>query len=111
MLGFFGIRNDPLDAARAKAVRGSAHIEALAAELWAWRFLQGVPPYVLTRHFQPGRNRFVFFATNVTRWPAAWSLLIGDALNNLRSALDHTVWYLANLKPLPPGTVDNAIQF
>ena len=111
MTGFYGIRHEPLDGSRGKVVRARAHIDALAAELWSWRYLEKDPPYLLTRHFQESRSRFVFFVSDVTHWPAAWSLLIGDALNNLRSALDHAVWYLANLNPLPPGTDEKAIQF
>jgi len=111
MSPFFGTLNAPLDACRAKAARGKAHIEAMKAELWVWRYLQGVPPFTTRKEFQPEENRFVFYIDTVGRLPAVWSLVIGDALNNLRSALDHAAWYLANLKPLAPKTDENAIQF
>lgn len=46
---------------------------------------------------QPGSGDLVVTARTRTRPPEEWSILVGDALHNARSALDHLAWQLVEL--------------
>ncbi len=55
------------------------------------------PPRVLSfrREFDPENNLVLWFAERVPEVGDDWGLMIGDAIHNMRCALDHLWWQLA----------------
>lgn len=81
------------DSAWAKLSRAKMHTDNLHAELSAFGG-SGKPLYVVRREFDAELQCFIWRATEVRDLPIEWNLIIGDALTNARSALDHLAWHL-----------------
>lgn len=86
----------------AKILRAEEHARLLDQELIAW---MKEPPYALTRKVSSDLKRHSI-AVSILKPPPLqrWSLLLGDAIHNLRSALDHLVYAISvhELKADPP---------
>jgi hypothetical protein len=86
----------PLEGARAKIARAADHLEALDAALTRFIVDGG---FQLPAERDPETGEFVYRMYSNLRPPVppspSTSVLVGDALHDLRSALDHTVWQLA----------------
>lgn len=79
-----------LDGTKIKVARGSHHIESLRA--LASAYLDS-SPFSLTAVEEP--NDDLVWRVRVHREvPVDWSTIVGDAIHNLRSALDHLAWQL-----------------
>jgi hypothetical protein len=78
--------------AQRKLARGVEHVRTLQEEAEAWI---GGESYVFwTKHERRAANE-LFCRCNAemrTPLPDHWALLAGDAIQNLRAALDHSVW-------------------
>lgn len=86
----------PLDLSgpRAKLRRAKEHIETLRAKIG----LAGHPdPRVipLRRKYEPEYGAVVYRIERVIQVGDDWGLIVGDAVHNMRSALDHLAWALA----------------
>lgn len=77
----------------AKIDRAKKHIDALR------RAIKEVAPkgefVSLRRQFEPEQRAIVYRIERIIEIPEDWSLIIGDAVHNLRCALDHLAWQLA----------------
>lgn len=83
----------PLDGAAAKVKRAEEHLEAIDAEVQA--FLNGDPqPYFTQPEFDSESGEHIVRLYVRRKPPTRLSAMIGDCLNNLRSALDHVAWQL-----------------
>jgi hypothetical protein len=84
----------PLDNLILKTERAKKHVLDLEAEFE--RFMQTKPN---TFAFKTDANTSdrIYYVTKVTPVPVEFSLLIGDALNNIRSALDHLAYQLVSV--------------
>lgn len=83
-----------LSGPRAKLGRAKEHVETLRAKIG----LAGHPdPRVmpLRRRFEPEFGAVVYRIDRVIQVGADWGLIVGDAVHNMRSALDHLAWALA----------------
>jgi hypothetical protein len=81
--------------AQRKLTRGIEHIETLREEIA--EFEDG-DAYVFSTEREPRSAQEIFhrcFATEIKPPPDHWPLLVGEAIQNLRSALDHAVYALA----------------
>jgi hypothetical protein len=86
----------PLDGVRAKLTRGEQHVNALNREVERLFTKRKHPPGFHIRHeFRPEDETFRIVVTSVDRLPAKLGTLVGDAVHNLRSALDQLVFELA----------------
>jgi hypothetical protein len=98
-MGSFG---EPIDRLLLKVKRAEKHIVDLDAEYL--RFRQTRPyPYSFDSKTDPITGERVYYVETIKPIPLEFSLLIGDALNNLRSALDHTAHELVRVGK---GSVD-----
>lgn len=82
-----------LDGCRAKHERGVEYLQQVNAEVT--EYLGSEPkPYRMRGNFERDRSEYVVVGevTEPIPDPVRWSLILGDALHNLRSALDHLVW-------------------
>lgn len=85
----------PLDSARSKVSRSWQHIEQLKIE--ARTFIE-MQPYTLGSKQSDGDDRiWIVYAIVRRPVPEHWSLIFGDAVHNLRSALDHIVYQSAEI--------------
>jgi hypothetical protein len=75
-----------------KIKRGREHMEAVEQAVNDWL---GTDAYTISREIDPETGDTVRRAQIKGSPPNCISLLIGDAVQNLRSALDHTVYALA----------------
>jgi hypothetical protein len=80
-----------------KVKRAEQHIQDLGRAIGA--FLDSKPYGTAAKTYQKPR-RVVYYVSGVKEIPATISLMVGDAIHNLRSALDHLVYQLvlANLE-------------
>jgi hypothetical protein len=83
---------DALASAYLKIERAREHGRALGDAFEA--FLRS-NPYKLTSDFDKAASCFVYRCSASDEPPAEWGLIIGDAAQNLRAALDHLYWQLA----------------
>jgi len=90
---------DRLDGPRAKLARAREHVASLSAEFEAW-----TESVATETRVDLGRKQVVVTATDVPTTPLRWSTILGDALHNYRSVLDHLAWQLAatNTPDRPP---------
>lgn len=95
--------------ARLKLDRGREHVEAANECVDTWL---GTDAYTIDRQVDPQTGYTVARAKIQAPPPPELGLLIGDAVQNLRSALDHAVYALAEsqLGPLPPE-IEEALMF
>jgi hypothetical protein len=98
---------DPMKGCWAKLDRARSHIDALRREITevSGDDLDSVP---LRREFEPEHGAVVYRIDRVPEVRDSWGLIIGDALHNFRSALDHLWWQLATLNLGREPTEDEA---
>jgi hypothetical protein len=89
----------PLDGVRAKLTRANRHAEELICEIAAWGERH---PYGHTSEFDPDTSTYVFRYRIYEPPPPEWSVIIGDIVHNLASALDHLAWQLVILNCRTP---------
>jgi hypothetical protein len=82
-----------LDPALLKLRRADEHIEDIKERI---RRFSG-QPYKVISHFDKDTGKWELRLSGVKNIPETWPLIIGDAVNNLRSALDHLMWNLVLL--------------
>jgi len=80
-----------LDAIRSKINRASKHIDDLAA---ACKTFINATPFVLDRETDPSTGYYRFRLIDIKEPPREIALIAGDAVHNLRSALDHLAYQL-----------------
>lgn len=96
-----------LDGCREKRRRAAEHFEALDQAIYEWLGEPGVDkaPWTMRGEFRPERREFAFVGRmlqepdEVLRWGA----ILGDAVHNIRSALDQLVWQLVLLNGNTPA--------
>jgi hypothetical protein len=93
----------PLDNLLLKVERAKKHILDLEAEYD--RFLQ-TKPYSFSDATNPQTGERTYYVKHAEPIPMEFSVIIGDALNNLRCALDHLAYHLVcvgvgAIKPFP----------
>jgi hypothetical protein len=81
----------PLFGCQLKLDRAYEHIEALNSAIQG--FL-GRRPYELWRRFDPQISEYFVYLRVRDTPPIKWSIIIGEIVHNLRSALDHLAWQL-----------------
>jgi hypothetical protein len=81
---------DPLSGIVLKVTRGHDQLNALKAEVDA--FFHG-KAYKLTPKFEP-EELAAYMVVEGKEIPPMWSVIIGEIIHDLRSALDHLVWEL-----------------
>lgn len=80
--------------------RAEVHRHALDSDIKTWL---GANPYALVADEDVATRHKVFrLQVNVRPDLLGWGIILGDAVHNLRAALDHVVWQLAELKAQPP---------
>src|SRR5689334_16234875 len=86
----------PLDGARAKIVRAGDHLEALKAESLRFSDEQSYE-FPIELDEKTGEQIVSLRSKRQPPLdaPIHLGIVVGDALHNLRSALDHLVWQLA----------------
>lgn len=82
----------PLDGARLKVQRSLEHETALHHAISA--FLEANPYGATFEHNAASGEQIVRIQISDVQPPLEWSILLGEVLHNLRSALDHVVWQL-----------------
>ena len=93
-----------LEGPRAKVERARHHIEEADGAIR--EFLSRRPyRFIVEADEDPSYKRIVL--TDAEPIPSTFSPIIGDAIHNLRSALDHVAWSLFRSKGIP----DKDIQF
>src|SRR5262249_9060417 len=101
-----------LGSARAKFNRAKAHVYALHVDVHE---ANGVDSHliVLGRQYEPEAQAIVYRIKRAAKVRDGWGLVIGDAIHNYRSALDHLWWQLAIKKLGREPTKEEAksIQF
>jgi len=99
-----------LEGCREKQRRGMKHLRDLDTAIFDWLGEPGVEPkpYRLSSEFRADSREYVFTGqlTNPLDDLLLWGVMFGDAIHNLRSALDHLVWQLVRLNGKTP-TGDN----
>ena len=96
----------PIDGPRAKLARAREHVSALKGEFDSWT---GMIEH--ETGFDPERRQLIVRATAVPDLPLRWSTILGDAIHNYRSVLDHLVWQLARVNAAPGGEPPIRVQF
>jgi hypothetical protein len=90
----------PLDESWAKIVRAHEHIDSLNAEAALWlQEMERNDDTISTRYEIDTETGWceAFIANIPQAPPFRFGLIVGDVVHNLRSALDHLAWELANL--------------
>lgn len=104
----------PLDDARVKLARATHHSKALGTEIQVWTTRQGErPPFEIRFEENDAVNQLIFLIGRVDPLPSMWSLIVGDAIFNYRSALDYAAWQMvaAGTNPNPGPKVEEGIAF
>jgi len=94
-----------LEGVRAKLARADEHLQELKREIRVWVESEA---YVVRGQFEAERGEYVFRCEIREPPPARLGVIFGDAIQNLRSALDHLVWQLVIASDAQP---DNRNQF
>lgn len=68
-----------------------------------WDKFAGTQPYGFVVHTYPDTGENVVYAKVDREPPALLSVIVGDILHNLRSALDHLAWQLVQFAGAKPG--------
>jgi hypothetical protein len=100
------VAHDPLfDSAWAKWAQGVRHAHALEDYIDAFTADRNREPVFEGRtEYHPKRHGFVIVVGDIEPIPTQWRLMLGDAANNFRSALDHLAWALVTRGRTPPGS-------
>ncbi len=95
---------------RARLDRAHDHVQTVTHELRRWLDVHAPFP---TDELDPTTGSNVVRAALSEEIPAAWGPLIGDALHNLRSSLDHLAFALtvANTQGSLPATLERSCEF
>lgn len=88
-----------LDSAHLKVDRANQHANALKATIERWLEDR---PYSISFHAEGDTGQQAFLIHIEREPPPEWSVVIGEAVYNLRSALDHAVYALSSLDGDPP---------
>jgi hypothetical protein len=83
-----------LSSCRAKLDRAKAHVYALHADVYQANGEER-DLVSLGRQYEPETQAIVYRMKRLPQVRDSWGLLIGDAIHNYRSALDHLWWQLA----------------
>lgn len=96
-----------IDAVKSKIERAKKHIRDLDLVIRAFVDSQ---PYSIGAKSHPVKeiHHTTLYVASVQNIPASISLIVGDAIHNLRSALDHLMWQLVEAAG---GTPDENIAF
>jgi hypothetical protein len=81
------------EAVRLKVKRARQHIADLDGRIHLF-FTGPINPYPIIREIEPATGDAVFKLGKCSPIPEDFPLIIGDVLQNLRTALDHLVWQL-----------------
>lgn len=98
----------------AKLTRAQRHVEDLRRAIVAACDGEGPPRVLATRRrFDPENNLVLWIAERVPDVSDDWGLMVGDAIHNMRCALDHLWWQLAidHLGGKPTDAEASEIQF
>jgi hypothetical protein len=68
---------------------------------------QGRLPWTAQPTYDTQLQCIRFFVDTVEPMPARWGLLLGDALHNVRCALDHMAWHLVAIGGSPPTKIED----
>ncbi len=82
---------DRLGLISVKVVRAKEHLATITADVHAYLALK---PYGVGTKRAPETGRMIYFVANVHPTPLRISATIGDAIHNLRCALDHLAYQL-----------------
>jgi len=80
-----------VDLIKLKLERADKHIHELESELLAFKKAN---PYKIGTKDDPQTRQLIYYITKADDVPARVSLIAGDALQNLRTALDYLAWQL-----------------
>jgi hypothetical protein len=97
----------PETSAQRKLLRGIEQIKTLRGEAEAF---EGDNAYVFSVKPEPRSAHEIAyhsFVTEISEPPSHWPLLAGEAIQNVRSALDHAVWSAWRTVPTNTGTGDH----
>ena len=100
-----------LEGCREKQRRGMKHLHDLDCAIAEWVGESGVEPkpYRISSEFGPNSREYVF--TGQLLKPLddllLWGVMLGDALHNFRSALDHLIWQLVEHNGVRKPNTDN----
>jgi hypothetical protein len=92
-----------------KLERAEEHIETVREQVESFR-KRNPPPFGFRTEETPGQNKsikYALYATIREEPPRELSLPVGDAIQNMRSALDHLIYELAT----PSGRRSRRLQF
>jgi hypothetical protein len=89
------------DQIRGKLDRAEKHIQELTAALLSFK---NGEPYKLATKEDPKTRCLVYYITKADDIPAAIPFIAGDALQNIRTALDHLAWQLVPVNERGPQT-------
>jgi hypothetical protein len=98
----------------AKLTRAQRHVDDLRHAILAACDGEGPPRVLATRrHFDAENNLVLWIAERVPDIGDDWGLMVGDAIHNMRCALDHLWWQLAidHLGRKPTEAEAREIQF
>jgi hypothetical protein len=100
------VGHDPIfDSAWAKWAQGVRHSHALEEHIDAFSADPDRKPILEGRtEYHSKRHGFVIVVGDIEPIPMQWRLMLGDAANNFRAALDHLAWALVSRGRTPPGT-------
>jgi hypothetical protein len=97
-----------------KLARAEHHVNDFTAEIHQLIVDHSRSPASFTKTLNPEHSRFAFAFGERMPLDETWSLIIGDAINNVHSALDYLAWQLVDMgtapKPLKPS-VAKSIYF
>lgn len=89
-----------LDGVQAKLERAASHLEALQDEIRAF-FARD--PYMVRSDLDCEAGKYRLYFEIREQPPLMWSVILGDLVHNLRSALDHLAWQLVIFSGNKPG--------
>lgn len=94
-----------------KQRRGVKHLRDLDSAIADWVGDPSIEskPYSISGEFRPDSREYVFTGQLVKPLDdlLLWGVMLGDAIHNLRSALDLLIWQLVLLDTGKPGTGEN----
>jgi len=100
----------PIESARAKLRWSYIHLQAFDAALTAWRSESHLVTITLKPNPKAGEHAWVGIPKVVPSVPDRFALIAGDLVHNLRGALDHITWVLAD-RESPGRGDDHQTQF
>jgi hypothetical protein len=92
--------NHRTEIVRLKIERADKHIKDLEADI---RGFFDTKPYVVVGEREADTRRPIYRLAACSHPPVRFSLITGDILQNLRSALDHLIWQLVEAAGNNPG--------